>query len=242
MDIKSIDGVVIFTSAALSIKDALIEAVSKKADLCGADLYGADLRGADLRGAHLYGANLRGADLYGADLCGADLCGADLRGADLRGADLRGANLCGADLRGADLRGANLCGADLRGADLCGADLCGAKNAALPIARMQFIPTEGAFIGWKMCRDGAIVKLGISKDAKRSHGSERKCRCSMAKCLAIWRADGTETNEARSLHDESFVYRVGKVVTPDAFDEDRWNTCGSGIHFYITREEAEAHS
>lgn len=28
----------------------------------------------------------------------------------------------------------------------------------------------------------------------------------------------------------------------DAWDEDRWNTCGHGIHFYITRLEAEAHT
>jgi hypothetical protein len=61
MDIKNIYDAVIFTSAALSIKDALIEAVSKKADLHGADLRGADLRGADLHGADLYGADLRGA-------------------------------------------------------------------------------------------------------------------------------------------------------------------------------------
>ena len=246
MDIKNIYNAVIFTSAALSIKDALIEAVSKRANLYeanlrGANLYGANLSranlyGADLRGANLRGANLRGANLYGANLYGADLREANLYGADLRGANLRGANLLEANLRGADLSEANL-----READLRGANLRGAKNADLAIARLQFIPTEGAFIGWKMCRDGAIVKLGISKEAKRSHGSERKCRCSMAKCLAIWRADGTETDEARSLHNENFVYRVGKVITPSGFDEDRWNTCGEGLHFYITRAEAEAH-
>src|SRR4051812_20850243 len=66
----------------------------------------------------------------------------------------------------------------LRGADLYGADLRGAKNAELAIARMQFIPEEGQFIGWKKCEDSAIVKLRIPADAKRSHGSERKCRCS----------------------------------------------------------------
>ena len=93
-----------------TLKDTLLKAIEKGANLRGADLYGADLSGANLREANLYGANL-----YGADLCGANL----------RGADLRGANLRGADLRGADLRGANLCGANLYGADLCGADLRG---------------------------------------------------------------------------------------------------------------------
>ena len=131
MEIKNIYDAVIFTSAALTIKDAIIEAVNAKkplcsADLYGADLYGANLRSADLRGANLYGANLYGANLRGADLYGADLYGANLYGADLYGADLYGANLYGADLYGADLRGANLYGANLYGANLYGANLRGA--------------------------------------------------------------------------------------------------------------------
>ncbi len=121
MDIKNVYNAVIFASAALTIKDALVEAVSKKANLDGADLYGANLRGADL-----YGADLRGANLYAADLRAANLYAADLRAADLRGANLHGANLYRADLRGADLYGANLYGANLYGADLYAADLRGA--------------------------------------------------------------------------------------------------------------------
>ena len=46
--------------------------------------------------------------------------------------------------------------------------------------------------------------------------------------------------EAFSQHDPSFKYQVGKKVVPDGFDEDRWNECASGIHFYLTRVEAEA--
>ena len=53
-----------------TIKDTLIEAVKKGADLSGAYLRGADLSGADLRGAYLRGADLSGADLSGADLRG----------------------------------------------------------------------------------------------------------------------------------------------------------------------------
>jgi uncharacterized protein DUF5758/pentapeptide repeat protein len=183
VDIKNVEDAVIYASALLTLKDALVEAVSKKADLRG--------------------ANLGGADLYGADL----------HGADLRGADLRGANLKDA------------------------------KNAALAIAHTQFIPETGCFIGWKKCRDGRIVRLAIAKSAKRSHGSERKCRCSKAKVREIFLADGTPCEEAHSLHDETFIYRVGAIVEPkEAFDEDRWNTCGSGIHFYLTRIEAENHT
>ena len=117
MDIKNVFDAVIFASAALSIKDALLEAVSKNADLSGANLRDADLSDADLRGA-----NLRGADLRDAYLSDADLRGADLRGANLSDADLRDAYLSGADLSGANLRGADLSGANLRDAYLSDAN------------------------------------------------------------------------------------------------------------------------
>ena len=242
MEIKSITDAVLFVSSLLTLKEALQEAAAKKANLSGADLYRAnlsraDLRGADLSGAELPGADLSRADLSGADLRGANLSGANLRGADLRGANLRGANLRGANLYGADLRGANLYGANLRGADLRGADLRGAKGAELHIARIQHIPETGAFEGWKKCKDGIIVKLLIPEDAKRSHGTERKCRCSKAVVLEVI---GSE--EAHSLHDSTFIYRKGETVMPSGWNENRWETCGEGIHFYITRLEAENHS
>jgi len=79
MDIKHrFSGKVLFLSEKKTVKEVVVEAVSKKAYLVGADL-----RGANLRGAYLSGANLRGADLRGADLRGAGLRGADLSGADI---------------------------------------------------------------------------------------------------------------------------------------------------------------
>ncbi len=203
MDILSIAGNVLFTSALTVLRDVVIEAVSKRANL---------------RGANLRGANLRGANLYGADLYGADL-----HGANLRGANLRETNLYGADLYGADLRETNL---------------YGAKNCSLALARLQFIPETGSFVGWKKCRNGVIVRLLIGKTAKRSHGTERKCRCDRAKVAEVIGA-----TEGVSLHDPEVIYRVGEVVTPkNGWGEDRWETCAPGIHFYITREEAEAHA
>ena len=170
------------------------------------------------------------ANLRGADLRVADLRGADLRGADLRGADLRGANLRVADLRGADLRGANLRVADLRGA----------KN--VPYIPMV-CPEEGDFIGWKKAEGNenkVIVKLHIPSDAKRSSATTRKCRCSKAEVIAIYNLDGTEAEETtcHSDYDNAFIYEVGKTVEVTDFDEDRWNECAKGIHFFINRQEA----
>jgi uncharacterized protein YjbI with pentapeptide repeats len=107
--------VVAYHSEKSTQREAILEAVEKKADLRSANLRGADLRSANLGGADLGGANLRDAYLGGADLGSANLRGADLGGADLRSANLRGADLGGADLGGANLRGANLGGANLGG-------------------------------------------------------------------------------------------------------------------------------
>ena len=220
------------------------ETGGKKADLSETDFSETDLRGADLRWAvfikaNFRGANFRGANLRWADLRGADLRGADFRGADFRGADFRGADLRGANFRGADFRGADLREADLREADLSGANFRGAnfRNASIyfPIA----CPESGGFIGYKKAA-GYIVKLKILEDAKRSSATSRKCRCDKAEVVAIENSDGTvaSVDSVASNRDRSFIYKIGEIVSVDNFDDNRWNECTAGIHFFITRDEA----
>ena len=210
------------------------------ADLSGADLSGADLSGADLRRADLRNANLRNTDLHDADLHDTDLRGADLRGTTLCGANLLNADLSGADLYTADLSGADLSNADLSGANLCYADLMGAKN--VPYIPMV-CPEEGDFIDWKKAegnKDKVIVKLRIPSDAKRSSATTRKCRCSKAEVIAIYNLDGTEAGETtcHSDYNNSFIDEVGKTVEVTHFNEDRWDECATGIHFFVNRQEA----
>ena len=181
-------------------------------------------------------AYLRGADLRDADLRYADLGGAYLGDADLRDADLRDAYLRGAYLGDADLRGAYLGGADLHYADLRGADLRDAKEIPfIPLA----CPSAGAFIGWKKVHN-MLVMLEIPEDARRCSATGRKCRCDKAKVLGITDLDGK--NPIGSIINESYkpavVYNVGEMVYPDSFDEDRWNECSHGIHFFINKQEA----
>ena len=195
---------------------------------------------ADLRNANLRNANLRNADLRNANLRNANLRNADLRDADLRDAYLSGANLCGADLRGADLRDA-----DLRDADLRDAYLRGAKNTDKTLwnAHTAFYPLQcpetGSFIGYKKA-SGYIVELEICANAKRSSATSRKCRCNKAKVLSITHLDGSDSGltEVRSGYSKEFVYRVGEIAEVSDFDDDRWNECAAGIHFFITRDEA----
>ena len=176
----------------------------------------ANLRGVDLRDADLYYAYLRDANL-----CDANLCDSDLRGANLCGADLRGANLRDADLRGANLRGANL---------------RGTKN--LPFIP-YVCPDTGSFIGYKKASN-MIIKLEITEDAKRTSATSRKCRCNKAKILGIYDYNHNllEDKEVASDRDKDFIYRVGEVAEVKDFDEDRWNECSTGIHFFINFQEA----
>ena len=198
---------------------------------------------ADLRGVDLRGVDLRGANLYRADLRGTNLCEADLHRANLRGADLHRANLYGADLRGANLYGANLREANLYKTNLYGADLCGAKHIPQYICPLV-CPSEGSFIGFKKANIyplnmEVIVKLRITETAKRSSATTRKCRCSEAEVISIEGVSGKGTFQcARSKYNYNFIYKVGEVVKVEDFDEDRWNECSAGIHFFITREEA----
>jgi hypothetical protein len=239
------DGVCLVTVAG----PVTIDANLSGANLRGADLRGADLHDANLRGAYLHDANLSRANLHDADLSRAYLHDADLRGAYLSGADLRGANLHDANLRGANLHGANLHGANLRdadlrgaylsGADLRGANLSGAKNVPDHVGAFTNILPDGEIIGWKKLERQAICKLRIPASARRSNATGRKCRAEFAEVLAIWDVNGEPVQERHSQHDVGFVYRVGETVQPDGWDEDRWNECSNGIHFFITRYEAE---
>lgn len=194
------------------------------------------LRGADGgERASLYGANLRGADLRGADLYGADLYGADLPGANLHSANLRDANLSGANLHSANLNSADLNSAELRGAKNIDKIAWNARTAFYPLQ----CPETGSFIGYKKA-SGYIVELEICANAKRSSATSRKCRCSKAKVLSITYSDGSDSGltEITSDFSKEFVYRVGEIAEAPDFDENRWDECTAGIHFFITRGEA----
>jgi hypothetical protein len=265
IQIKSVSGKILFTCNAKSLRDAVITAVRAGVDLSGvslfsknlpricvfsADLSGIDLSGVKLHHADLFGVNLPNANLSNAELScaklsyailsdanlsGANLSWADLSYAILLGANLSYANLCHVDLSGADLSGADLSDANLSDANLSNTILCGAKNIPdLAAARTSIVPETGAFDGWKKCANGVLVHLRIPTHAARSNATGRKCRASEVEVLEIIGA-----KKAYSLRDGNFVYCVGKTVKADKWNPDRWTECGDGIHFFLTRAEAE---
>ena len=136
----------------------------------------------------------------------------------------------------ADLRYANLRCVNLRYADLCDVNLHDAKNVPfIPYA----CPDSGKFIGYKKASD-CIVELEIPEDAKRLSATTRKCRCNKAKVLRIlnYNKEILDIIEVRSDYDSNFVYKVGEIVSVDNFNEDRFNECSTGIHFFINFQEA----
>lgn len=139
---------------------------------------------------------------------------------------------------GADLCGADLSRTDLSETNLSGANLSWTKTDNALFMRLQ-CPEEGAFIAWKRC-GSHIVKLQVTETAKRSSATSRKCRCSEALVLDIQNEDGSPSGltEIKSNYDPSFIYRVGEIARVDDFNENRWDECSAGIHFFITREEA----
>lgn len=133
-------------------------------------------------------------------------------------------------------QGANLNGANLNGANLDGASLNGATN--IPYISLN-CPSDGAFIGWKKVA-GLLVQLEIPADAKRSSATTMKCRCDKAKVIAITSLDGKKehTSVENKEYNPHITYRVGEMVYPDSFDDNRWNECSHGIHFFINKQDA----
>lgn len=206
----------------------LAHAVFDGWDLREASFVGANLERASFRGAHLKGASFERANLEGAVLDGADLNYSNLREADLFAATLREVNLqyaclLRANLEIADLRGANLSMANLRAANLTGTRLHPFQ-----------IPQEGPMIVWKRLQCG-LAKLKIPAGARRTATPVgRKCRAERAE--VIWLEAGLTDLD---LHHGLTYYRVGQTVRPDKYDDDIRVECTHGIHFFLTREEAE---
>ena len=210
----------------------------KNANLSGVNLSGVDLSEADLNGVNLSNADLRYTNLRGINLRNSNLKYANLSDTNLMDADLGDADLKDADLRDTDLRCADLRNADLRDAILSNSDLSGVITNMYTIGYNLVCPEEGSFIGYKKA-SRYIVKLLILEDAKRSSATTMKCRCDKAKVLDIENVEtGEKIEEIESNFDSEFIYKVGEIVSVDNFDDDRWNECTSGIHFFMNRKNA----
>ena len=219
----------------------------KYASLNDVNFYKSDLRGANFCNASLQRTNLsytdfREATLNDTNICDSNLIHADFGEASLVGAYLPHSNLTRADFRGAnldwaDLRDCVFYDADIRDCNLWSANFVGAKDVSyIPLQ----CPSDGAFVGWKTVKN-VLIKLEIPADAKRSSATTNKCRCDKAKVLGFYNTLGTEELDITELVNDKYEkckYVKGEMVYPDSFDEDRWNECSHGIHFFVNKQDA----
>lgn len=206
-------------------------------ELSDADLSGADLSEVDFSLSSFHRVRFDRADMHGCAVENALFDDCSFRGTDFRRANLKGAAMRYDDLSGADISGANLFSAVLEHANLSGI----ISDADTKFFRL-YCPEKGAFLGYKKCFNNRLVQLLIPADAKRTSATMNSCRCSRAKVLSIKSFDyAEEFDEAWSLVDDNFVYRKGQWVEVPDFNEDRWMDSTTGIHFWLTREEAKAY-
>lgn len=117
-------------------------------------------------------------------------------------------------------------------------------------------PEEGSFIGYKKVdvlpdqlsdeenwSPEIIAVLEIPADAKRIGFGTDKCRCSKAKVLRFedLKGDiiyGDIIAQSCGYANKSITYKVGEMVYPDSFDENKFNTCSNGIHFFMSKDDA----
>lgn len=225
-----------------------------RSNLCGADFSKAYLSRSNLAGSIISYANFSYASLFKANIScvtfykviiyntclnGANFSYSSFQNINFNKANLFGANLSNTVILDSDLSEVNLSFANLANANLSHSELKNIKYDENTAFFAQSCPEEGSFIGFKKCKD-YIVKLLITEDAKRSSATSRKCRCSKAKVLSITNLDGSNSGLSKisSNKDSNFIYNIGETVEVKDFDENRWNECSTGIHFFITRDEA----
>lgn len=201
------------------------------------DLSGSSLAGIDFTLSSFQNVCLNGADLSGAVIENALLDGCSMKGSIFRNTNMKTASMRYCDMTDCDIRGANLFGAVLEHARLDGI----ISDESTQWFRMH-CPENGPILGYKKCVNDRLVQLLIPADAKRTSATLPSCRCSRAKVLTIKSFDSTEEfEEAWSLVDENFVYHKGQWVEVKDFNEDRWMDSTTGIHFWMSREEAIAY-
>lgn len=131
----------------------------------------------------------------------------------------------------------------------------------------QSCPEEGSFIAWKCVtfidsfhtigekvyhvRTAVLAKLRIPEDAKRSSAFSRKCRADKVEVLGFYASDGTKIDDVTEIigvncnlervlgkNYHKTIYKVGETVYPDSFDENRFEECSNGIHFFMNKQDA----
>ena len=157
-----------------------------------------------------------------------------------RKANFTDAILASGNFRFADLEGCNLSGANCFYALFEYANMKGIIDSPSTKFYRLYCPETGGFVAYKKCVENRIVTLYIPPDAIRLSATGVTCRTNKVKVLMIESFEGDERfEEAYSLAAEGFLYQVGTTIIEDNINLDRWMDSTSGIHFFMTKEEAK---
>ncbi|MGN1166198.1 MAG: pentapeptide repeat-containing protein [Lachnospiraceae bacterium] len=199
------------------------------------DLSGEDFSNADFTLSSFQNTVLNNVSFENSSVENALFDGCPLRNVNFKNAIMRTASFRYCDMRECNIEDANLFGAVLEHANLEGI----VSNEGTQWFRLR-CPETGAFLAYKKCVNDRMVQLLVPADAKRTSATLPSCRCNKAKVLTIKSFDYKENfEEAWSLVDENFVYKKGEWVEVKDFNEDRWMDSTTGIHFWMTRKEAQ---
>ncbi len=203
---------------------------------------------------YIENANFKKADLSDAIFTNVKLIRANFDDADLSFGYFSESSLPAASFKNANLKSAYFTKCNIQGANF--------KNAltneytifegnahyhykTIMPNTLMICPEEGSFIGYKIgaiseySKKRFLIKLEILESAKRLNGDTRVCRCDKAKVLDIINIDTKEhVNMCSSCYDYDFKYEVGKVSEVNEFDDNRWVDYTTGIHFFMTKQEA----
>ena len=201
----------------------------------------------DFRNAYFNNADFNSAYFNNAHFNSADFSSTNFNHANFYHTSFYNTNFSGADFSNSDFIHTNFNSTIFSGTDFNNTAIdwnCIFKNADECTAFLNLqCPEAGSFIAYKMARN-CLIKLEIPADALRSSATTRKCRASKAKVLEITDENGKKIKFTCSDRTSKFIYEVGKTIYSQdddgniAFDENRWNECSTGIHFFMSKQEA----
>ena len=213
------------------------------------------LRRASFHSAECTDCDFENTDCTKCDFTMANLSSAHLENTDCTECDFTMANLSSAHLENTcfflssfsqtNLTNAMAHGADFRECDFVNCELEGLHADEDTVGYFLVCPEKGEFTAFKKAElyggdELVIVELKVPASALRSSACSRKCRVSKAKVVSITSLDGKKKykQNAYSMYASSFAYKLGSTVEVKNFDKNRWNECSSGIHCFMTRNEA----
>lgn len=231
----------------------LSNATIEETNFSNADITMAKLNGCKGKKTHflfacMWDCEIKDAELPNSAFLYAEVCNCDFSGSNLERASFVCADFDDAIFKNTNLKNTDLCFASrVFWSDFTNADMTGAKTSGVNFALERlngvkglkvplYCPEDGAFVAWKKCREGKIVKLLIPETAERKGSSLHSCRASEAIVLEIFDRDGEPVEEATSIIDKEFKYFKGEKVMPNKVDRNRLGDA-EGIYFVLSREE-----